>query len=60
MSRDNNIVIFYLFQPRKRQIMFSVFGDYRRKMQEDFQKTNQGTSENATVQSNTQLLLVNC
>lgn len=42
MSRDSNIVIFYLFQPRKRQIMFSVFGDYRRKMQEDFQKTNQG------------------
>lgn len=32
----------YCSQPRKRQLMFSLFGDYRKKMEEDRRREKQG------------------
>ena len=43
----SNIVLFFHFQPRKRQIMYSLFGDYRKKIQDDQRNQRQGAGTKA-------------
>lgn len=53
------VLFIFLFQPRKRQVMFSLFGDYRKKMQEDKRKEKLGDCYLSSLAITLQLTFMN-